>query len=49
MYSIVTGKNDGKVVSRTITIQHDGVEIDLKIDYTNNPQGEVVRCNTYNI
>lgn len=47
--SVVTGIDDNKVVSRIITITLNDVEIRIKIDYRNNPQGEVVSCNTYNL
>ena len=46
-FSIITGKNDNDVVSRSIRIKHDNVEIEIDIDYRNNPNGEVVRCITY--
>ena len=47
--SVITGVDNNKVVSRNITIRYGDVEIDIEIDYRNNPNGEVVRCNTYNL
>lgn len=47
-FSIITGKDDNdNVVSRSVRVKYDNIEIEIDIDYRNDPNGEVIRCNTY--